>query len=225
MFRISVLRVASALGIAAACVFGTPASATTLVGNGYANGSETFTLSAPFPPAVNPVGAGAFTGTFGGVPIIFWCAELTQTFSFGTSYDYTASLLNNSALSRLFTEVSSAARLSTPDTSAAFQLAIWEILFESQSPYNISNGNFKVTDDHGNAAAIALANGWLANLNNFQPLNQVFLLHSDTNQDFITDTPIPPRLIVPEPSSLPLLGIGLLAIAFGLRRRTLQQLH
>lgn len=223
MLRHSILRLASAFGIAAACTLAPVANATTLIANGYANGSEAFLLSAPFPPVVNPVNAGGFTGTFGGVPLLFWCADLQHTFSFGTSYDYTASLYANNALSRLFTEVGgSAAAVSTTNSSAAFQLAIWEILFESNitNPYNLGTGNFEVANDEGNTAAVTLANLWLQNLNNYAPSTQlIFLTSTDGHQNFITDTTIPSRLIIPEPSSLPLLGIALLAIAFGLRRR------
>ena len=230
MLRTSVFRFASVIAVAAACALGTQAArATTLVGNGYANGSESFLISATFNPVVNPVNAGGFTGTFGGTPILFWCADLLHTFSFGVPYDYTASLYVNTNLSRLFTEVGgSAAATSTTDRSAAFQLAIWEILFESNTsnPYNLGTGNFLVTNDFGNSNAVSIANTWLQNLNGSQPLTTLFWLTSTNgHQNFLTDTTIPSRLIVPEPSSLPLLGIGLLAIAFGLRRRALQQLR
>jgi hypothetical protein len=221
----SILRAASVFGIASACFLGTPAAhATTLVGNGYANGSEAFLLSATFNPVVNPVNAGAFTGTFGGNPILFWCADLLHTFSFGQSYDYVASLYTNPNLSRLFTEVGgSASATTTTDRSAAFQLAIWEILFESNTtnPYNVSNGNFLVTNDYGNAAAVALANVWLQNLNLFQPLTTLLWLSNEQHQNFITDTTIP-RLLVPEPLPLSLLFIGLLGMIFVARRQTKQ---
>src|SRR5947207_437159 len=79
-----------------------------LVADGYQNGSESFTLTATPPPVVNPVNAGGFVGRIGPnpgpnpptIPIIFWCVELTQTFSFGTVYgDYSISPLGNTLLS------------------------------------------------------------------------------------------------------------------------------
>src|SRR5437588_3647754 len=110
MLRTFVLRIASVFGIAAICALVTPVTnATTLVPNGYANGSEAFLLSATFTPVVNPVNAGGFTGTFGGTPILFWCVDLQHTFGFGNSYNYTASIYLNDALSRLFTEVGGSA--------------------------------------------------------------------------------------------------------------------
>lgn len=204
-----------------------------LVGDGYAQGSESFNLTAPVPVAVNPTGAGGFTGHIGltnppTTPIFFWCVELSQTFSFGTVYNnYTFSPLGNTLISQLFTEVGgSAALLSGPPSatktinSAAFQLALWEILYEggTYGGLNVSTGNFKAT---GDAAAIAQANIWLAGLSALSPATTaLFSLHSASNQDFITDTPPPPGLLIPEPASLPLLGVGLLAVIFMMRRRT-----
>ena len=174
------------------------------------------------------VGAGGFAGRIGPSPlpnppttnIIFWCAELTQTFGFGTVYDYTSSSLGNTLLSQLFTEVGgSASATSTTDRSAAFQLAVWEILFEggTYGSLNVSSGNFQAT---GNAAAIAQANSWLAALDAGDPATTaLFLLSSPDHQDFITDTNTP-LLQTPEPGSLALLGIGILAAIFAMRRRT-----
>jgi hypothetical protein len=200
-----------------------------LVGDGYQNGSESFllTTSTPAPtPVVNPVNAGGFTGRIGPrpgppptTPILFWCAELTQTFGFGAVYNYTSSPLGNTLLSQLFTEVGgSASATSTTDRSAAFQLAVWEILFEggTYGGLNVSSGNFQAS---GNAVAIGLANGWLGLLNaGSAHTTALFLLHSDFNQDFITDTSTP-LLQTPEPGSLALLGIGIFGAMFVMRRR------
>jgi hypothetical protein len=208
-----------------------------LIGDGYANGSESFTVNSVTPPLVNDgVSAGGFAGHIGPnpgpnpptTPLLFWCAELTQTFSFGVVYtnNYTSSPLGNPLLSQLFTEVGgSASATSTIVGSAAFQLAIWEILFEggTYGGLNVSSGNFRATGaagDAGAAAAIAQANTWLAGLSAGSPATTtLFLLHSDSNQDFITDT-TSPLLLTPEPGSLALLGVGILAAMFTMRRRT-----
>jgi hypothetical protein len=200
-----------------------------LVGDGYKNGSESFLLTAAPPPVVNPVNAGGFAGRIGPnpgpnpptTPITFWCAELTQTFGFGAVYgEYTYSPLGNTLLSQLFTEVGgSASATSTTVRSAAFQLAIWEILFEGASygSLNVSNGNFRAS---GDALAISQANTWLAGLSAGSPATTaLFLLASPDHQDFITDT-TSPLLLTPEPGSLALLGIGILAAMFAMRRRT-----
>ncbi len=194
--------------------------ATVLIGNGFANHSESFSLAATFSPAVNPVSTGGFTGTFGGNPLLFWCVELTQTFHFGNPQNYSAGIFTNTRLSQLFTEVGgSAAATSTTVSSAAFQLAIWKILFEDSitSPYSLSTGDFSAT---GDAAALNQANLWLAALNSSAPSTTLIRLSNEVHQDFITDTKIPTGLRVPEPASLPLLGVGILAVMIAMRRHT-----
>jgi hypothetical protein len=173
-------------------------------------------------------GAGGFSGIWDplGTPmaINYWCYQLDQFFSPGSTYNYTASILSYPDLSRLFTEVGgSAGALATSVKSAAFQLAIWEL--EYDSGHDLSSGAFIAASGSGDTlAAYNQAQIWLAGLVNYNPDTVLILLHSDTNQDFITDVKIPARdLLLPEPSSLLLLGLGLAALAFvGMRRRGAQ---
>jgi hypothetical protein len=171
--------------------------------------------------------AGGFSGIWdpsgAAIPINYWCYQLDQVFSPGSSYNYTASILFYADLSRLFTEVGgSGAALANNITSAAFQLAIWELEYDSD--HKLSTGAFHVALPGGGdeLAAYNQAQAWLDGLAGYSPAYTIILLHSDTAQDFITDFRLPQRDLLPEPSSLPLLGLGLAAMIFGMRRRATQ---
>jgi hypothetical protein len=188
-----------------------------LIGNGYANGSEQFSVTAPTTTA----NAGAFAGTLNGQPIIFFCFELTQFFYFGVPYsDYVVSNPSNAKfdlLSRLFTEAFDQVLLNT-DNSAAFQLAVWEILYDP-SPTNLSSGTFHVTNDFGHPGTVALATTWLNNLPAVGTYS-ITWLHSPDEQDFVFGTSTLRE--APEPSLLFLASIGLAAMGFAMRRRASQ---
>ena len=195
-----------------------------LVPTGFANGSEPFSLHNVPPPIFNPVSTGGFAGTLDGNPIVFFCFELTQSFGFNPSspYTYDDSILTGSkatSLSELFTEafLTNTAIDTTPH-SAGFQLAVWEILGETiPGDVNSSDGNFYVTDNHGNQPAQDRANTLLAGLSGSQALYTIHLLHSDTNQDFVYGV-FTPHQEVPEPAPLLLIGAALVAMLFGMRK-------
>jgi len=190
--------------IGAPCAQADPTFHTT----GYAVGAQQFGLSMGGSP-----NAGAFKGTWGGDPIIFWCIELDQYFSFGQDYTYKASLPNNalfSLLGKLFTETQGS-ELSDTKHSAAFQLAIWEIVYDSGN-LKLDSGSFKVTNDYLHPETVELAQEWLDGLAGGKDKYDVYLLSNDAHQNFITThqvTPPPPPAELPEPPVLALLGIAL----------------
>jgi hypothetical protein len=190
------------------------ANSVTLIPTVFAAGSESLDITGePF----SPVSVGAFAGTLDGNPIVFFCFELTQTFSFGTTYTYDDSIPSGpkfTALSELFTEGFGTA-LSSADFSVGFQLAVWEILQET-TPASVStgNGSFYVTNDHGNTGAVTRANDLLAGLP-ATGLYTIHLLTNDNHQDFVYGT-LPLRQ-VPEPAPLMLMGAAMIAL-FGMRR-------
>jgi hypothetical protein len=187
------------------------AHATTLIATGWYAGHESVSLTTPTFSGQ----AGGFVGTWNGTPIQFWCYELTQTFSFGTPYtDYTIGVpVNEDLLSKLFQEAFTL--VVDAKTSTAFQLAVWEILYDGD--LNLFGGSFHTTRV-GNATDL-LAQQWLDGLGNYQDKGDITLLHSREHQDFIIRKP-PGEL--PEPGSIALAGLALLALVFSMRRRTVR---
>ena len=104
------------------------------------------------------------------------------------------------------------AGVDSADKSAAFQLAVWEIEYESGGGgYSLGGGVFTET---GNSTVRAIAEGWLGDLGTLNNV-QVQKLASPTNQDFMLVSS------VPEPSSYAMLaaGLGLFGVTAWRQRR------
>jgi hypothetical protein len=149
---------------------------------------------------------------------VAWCAELTQTFSFGVTYDYSLvsgaahfGAVKNDELSRLFT----AAQGFVVDnlTSAALQAGIWEIIYEQGPTLSLTGGTFKgAPEDPSGQAAFDTVNGFLMNLASYAALAHIDVLENDAQQDFLVAT-------IPEPETWLLTIAGLGLIGFARRRR------
>lgn len=118
------------------------------------------------PASTKSVAAGGFnmTNTGTGGSLIAWCIDVFNTlankFTYtnsntGPGVNYNAANFN--ALQNLVDQRYSLVNNAT--TSAAFQLAVWEIVTENTNSFGLGGGDFKVNS--GNATAIALANDWL----------------------------------------------------------------
>ncbi len=155
---------------------------------------------------------------------VSWCVDIFQYIPGSTPGEYSldaGGLTLNSAsrndLGRLATMFLSAA--TTPgagsgNNAAAFQLAIWEILYERNTPsYNLASGSF-----FSNAALSAphtIAQGWLNQVNNPSNSANTYSLNVYTSQGFQDQITFQN---VPEPTTLGLLGIGLIGIGWARRR-------
>jgi len=139
---------------------------------------------------------------------VAWCAELTQTFSFGVVYEYEqvsgASYFGAAKaadLSRLFT----AAQGFVVDkfTSAALQAGIWEIMYEHGPTFSLTGGTFKgASQDAAGQGAFDIVNGFLTNLGAYKADARIDVLENGLQQDFLVAT-------IPEPETWMLSGLGL----------------
>jgi PEP-CTERM motif len=103
--------------------------------------------------------------------------------------------------------------INTPDNSAAFQLALWEIINETGADLSLSGnqqGSFAASEF---GSALGLANEWLEKLDDFDNDYNLFVLKSGSDgdhklsQDLLVYSPAPVK--VPEPGTLALLALGI----------------
>ncbi|HEY1325940.1 MAG TPA: hypothetical protein VGI14_03315 [Casimicrobiaceae bacterium] len=177
---------------------------------------------------------GGFIGVFDLVDIVFWCYDLDHTFSFNQNYDYTetpmADATREGQLARLFDEAYAHAISDGPDASAAFQLAIWNIGYDtdvSVSPPGSTTNHFWATAPNpAGSTARDLANTWLQHLNDFTgdgwTVSQLVSTPDQAgnhHQNFITATYRPPQRDLPEPSALALVLLAMAGCVLTLRFR------
>lgn len=210
----------------------TQAKADNVSFSGFANGSQTvdIVLGAPNVATNLSTQAGGFLTTLnGGASFTSYCIDLYEYISFGPTYsDYTLTagashvFANRNAATDIGKLYAEGNAVNSSIRQAAFQIAIWEIAYETGGTYDLGTGSAKFAG--GTAAssgALTLASSWLGALatttNTSYAVSTLDSIGHPGHQDQVFAAP------VPEPSTYVMMATGLLGMGFVARRRSSRQ--
>jgi hypothetical protein len=209
------------LTVVVAALCAVPAHADTVQFLGYANGSVgvNYELTGVGPTA-GSTGAGGFITKLNGLDPTFtsYCIDLYQYIGFNQSpYSYSNvpvaahTFRNANAGIDLAKLYSSGHLVNNAVTEAAFQIAVWEIAYETTGSYDVGSGDAKFSGGGvDTVAALGLAEDWIQHLGTGNGIS-VRVLESGTYQDEVFAT-------VPEPGTFAL-AFTTLGVMGGVMRR------
>jgi hypothetical protein len=200
------------------------ASATTVtldyVGNGNGLRGAVTVSPVPIPPgAQSGLQAGSLRMQRGQMDFLAWCFQFANPIMRTAQYTVATDALDSRRrddLSRLATGFFGMTTGSNA-FSAAFQLAIWEIVEESDTDangsivYDLADGVFQAKASSV-PTVVTTANEWLGSLSSIRADARITYLTSGASQDVLTIAPIP------LPASILLLGAGIGALVVVRRR-------
>ena len=205
---------------AVALTLASPAFADTVTFPGYMHGSEAVTFTVPNQSTAGTTTATVSAGGFativnGGATFETYCVDLYQTIAFNTPYsDYVNVggghvFANSHAYADLGRLYGVAGSILDAVHEAAFQMAVWEIAYETSGAYGLGSG---VASFSASAGATLLASGWLASIANAPAGPGIGVFESRTHQDVIYAP-------VPEPETYLMMALGLAGLGAVSRRR------
>lgn len=164
--------------------------------------------------------AGQLYGSLNGASFKTYCVDLYQAAYLQTTYtDYSVvsgvtafGATKSTEIDHLLSYFATHLDTSRSPDSALAQAAVWEVLYEKGSSYDIAKGTFSVFSTAGSTEKAFTSFDW--NAVAATPITlHADQLYSASEQDFIRVTP------VPEPSTYAMLAGGLGALGFVARRR------